>query len=92
MGKVKSLFQTKQFLRDVKRIKKRGKDITKLQAIVTLLANDQQLPAKHKDHQLKGNWAGTRDCHIEPDWILIYTTDSNSLRLERTGSHADLFD
>jgi mRNA interferase YafQ len=50
------------------------------------------LPKKHRDHALIGNWKGSRDCHIEPDWLLIYTLDSDLLILERTGSHSDLFD
>lgn len=47
--------------------------------------------AKHRDHALVGHWQPARDCHVEPDWVLIYTTDESSLRLERTGSHSDLF-
>jgi mRNA interferase YafQ len=89
---VKTLSQTKQFSRDVKRMRKRGKDLTRLQAVVTLLADGTVLPEKHRDHALVGAWRPSRDCHIEPDWLLIYTTDSTSLRLERTGTHSDLFE
>lgn len=88
---MKKLSQTKQFLRDIKRQKKRGKDLTKLKNVVSLLAEGKALPNNYKDHPLHGNWIGSRDCHIEPDWILIYTTDDNFLHLERTGSHSDLF-
>ena len=88
---MKRLSQTTQFSRDVKRMRKRGKDLGKLQEVVRLLANGAILPAKHRDHRLIGPWAPARDCHVEPDWILIYTVDAESLRLERTGTHADLF-
>ncbi|MCA9442773.1 MAG: type II toxin-antitoxin system YafQ family toxin [Candidatus Omnitrophica bacterium] len=88
---MRSLSQTKQFARDVKRMRKRGKDLDKLQSIVLQLANDKPLDPIHRDHPLVGNWRDSRDCHIEPNWILIYTEDSESVRLERTGSHSDLF-
>lgn len=88
---MKKVSQTGQFSRDVKRQRKRGKDLNKLQEVVKLLAEDIPLPANYKDHPLIGYWHPSRDCHIEPDWILIYTTDRDSLRLERTGTHSDLF-
>jgi mRNA interferase YafQ len=88
---MKQVAQTKQFARDIKRMKKRGKDLTRLQGIVRKLAQGNTLPPKNKDHALIGSWKPSRDCHIEPDWLLIYTTDDESLRLERTGSHSDLF-
>lgn len=88
---MKRVSQTAQFSRDVKRIRKRGKDLNKLQEVVRLLASGLSLPPKHRDHPLIGQWIPSRDCHVEPDWILIYTTDSESLRLERTGTHSDLF-
>ena len=88
---MKKVSQTKQFSRDVQRIRKRGKDLEKLQEIVKLLAEGTPLPANHRDHPLTGSWQSLRDCHIEADWILIYTADKDSLRLERTGTHSDLF-
>lgn len=88
---MKRISQTTQFARDVKRMRKRGKDLTKLESIVTKLASGTSLEPIHKDHPLLGEWKPSRDCHIEPDWILIYTSDSESLRLERTGTHSDLF-
>jgi mRNA interferase YafQ len=88
---VKQISQTKQFARDIKRMKKRGKDLEKLKAIVRKLAQSKTLLSKNKDHALIGSWKPSRDCHIEPDWLLIYTTDDDSLRLERTGTHSDLF-
>jgi mRNA interferase YafQ len=88
---MKRISQSTQFARDVKRMRKRGKDLAILESIVTKLASGTSLEPKHKDHPLLGAWKPSRDCHIEPDWILIYTTDSESLRLERTGTHSDLF-
>lgn len=72
-------------------MRKRGKDLSLLQYVVELLASGERLPGKYQDHALIGPWHHARDCHIEPDWLLIYTTDKTSLRLERTGTHSDLF-
>ena len=91
MGEMKKVSQTRQFSRDVKRMRKRGKDLHKLQEIVKLLAEGTPLQAYHRDHPLMGPWQPSRDCHIEADWILIYTAYRDSLRLERTGTHSDLF-
>lgn len=88
---MKRVSQTTQFARDVKRMRKRGKELAKLQEVVRLLAEGVSLPPKFRDHPLAGPWQESRDCHVEPDWLLIYTASSNSLRLERTGTHADLF-
>jgi mRNA interferase YafQ len=88
---MKTLSQTTQFSRDVKRMRKRGKDLLKLQEAVRMLASDSLLAPKFRDHPLAGPWQPARDCHVEPDWILIYTRDKTSLRLERTGTHSDLF-
>jgi mRNA interferase YafQ len=89
---VKRLFQTTQFIKDVKRMAKRGKDLQKLEDIVRQLAEGWKLDGRHRDHALSGEWGLCRDCHIEPDWVLIYTADSDFLRLERTGTHSDLFE
>ena len=88
---MKRVSQTTQFSRDVRRMRKRGKDLTKLRKVVKQLARDMQLHPRHHDHALVGRWQLSRDCHVEPDWILIYTADDETLRLERTGSHSDLF-
>ncbi len=88
---MKRLSQTTQFARDVKRLRKRGKDPEKLKAVVGKLARGEPLDAKYRDHALIGPWSDCRDCHIEPDWVLIYSTDLHNLRLERTGTHSDLF-
>jgi mRNA interferase YafQ len=89
---MKHLFQTKQFAKDVKRMAKRGKNLEKLKEVFHLLAEDRPLDPRHRDHPLSGEWSQCRDCHIESDWVLIYTTDKTSLRLERTGTHSDLFE
>ena len=85
------LSQTSQFKKDIQKQAKRGKDIKNLLDLVNLLLYEKTVPQKHKDHPLKGHWRGRRDCHIEPDWILIYRKTEDELRLERTGTHSELF-
>ncbi|MBN8508640.1 MAG: type II toxin-antitoxin system YafQ family toxin [Burkholderiales bacterium] len=80
-----------QFKRDVKLAQKRGKDMAKLRRVIELLLTGAPLPRDLGDHPLKGEWKASRDLHIEPDWVLIYTLEGEDLRLERTGTHADLF-
>ena len=80
-----------QFRRDVKLAQKRGKDMAKLREVILLLIEGTPLPPRWKDHPLGGNWKHYRDCHIEPDWLLIYKIDGNDLHLVRTGTHSDLF-
>ena len=70
---------------------KRGKDIKKMKLVVEILANKTPLPAKYKDHKLTGNYQGSRELDLEPDWLLIYKIAGNSITLERTGTHSDLF-
>ncbi len=82
---------TSRFLKDLKLAKKRGYDLDKLEAIVDLLQAQQSLPPKNKDHTLTGEWNHHRECHIQPDWLLIYRIKATILILERTGTHADLF-
>ena len=81
------------FKKDFKKIKKRGYDISRIEKIVELLANEVPLPEQFKDHNLSGNYNGFRECHIAPDWLLIYQVNNNELVLvlSRTGSHSDLF-
>ena len=81
------------FKKDFKRLKKRGYDISRLEKIVELLANEVPLPEQFKDHNLSGNYNGFRECHIAPDWLLVYQVNNNELVLvlSRTGSHSDLF-
>jgi mRNA interferase YafQ len=82
---------TGQFKRDVKLAEKPGKDMSKLLHVLELLLAGEVLPRELCDHPLKGEWKPRRDLHIEPDWILIYQVDGNSVRFERTGTHSDLF-
>jgi len=72
-------------------LKKRHYDLNKLGDIITQLAEEKPLEQKHQDHNLKGIYRGYRECHIEPDWLLIYKIESENLFLTRTGSHSDLF-
>lgn len=88
---MKELSQTRQFARDVKRVRRQRKNLEKLKNVITCLANGQNLESQYRDHALSGKWKNCRDCHLEPDWILIYSADDQHLRLERTGSHSDLF-
>lgn len=81
-----------QFHRDVKRLHKRGKDLEKLKKLTELLLAGKPLPPQYKDHPLKLNWAGYRDAHVEPDWVLIYSATDEKVHLERTGTHEELFE
>lgn len=85
---------TTRFKRDLKKCGKRGKDIDKIELIIGEIQQLVELPASNKDHALIGNWQGFRECHIEPDWLLIYKVDKENrlLHLTRTGTHSDLFD
>ncbi len=82
-----------RFKKDLKLIAKRGCKLELLDEIVTKLARCEQLAPKHKDHELTGNYKGFRECHIEPDWLLVYRIEQGELMLflSRTGSHSDLF-
>ncbi len=87
------IVRSTKFKRDVKRAQKQQKKMDKLRTVLNLLIEGQSLPVKNKDHFLSGNWSGYRECHIEPDWLLIYRTDEKEklLELVRLGSHSDLF-
>lgn len=80
-----------QFKRDVKRMTKRKKDMSKLKTVIDLLVNEQNIPASLKDHSLVGNWKPRRELHIESDWLLIYKIENASIIFDRTGSHSDIF-
>jgi len=84
--------QRRQFRNDIKRQKRRGKDIEELIAAVELLVEQGSLPAAYRPHRLSGEWRGVWECHIEPDWLLIYAVSDEEVLLIRTGTHADLFD
>ena len=80
-----------RFKKDFKVCVKRNYKMTLLQQAIDILRIPDTLPAKNKDHALSGNYSGYRECHIEPDWLLIYRQDDNELLLYRTGTHSDLF-
>ncbi len=83
--------QRTQFRRDVKRQKRRGKDIEKLIAVVGALSKEGVLPRRLRPHKLSGDWGGVWECHVEPDWLVIYDVSDDEILLIRTGTHADLF-
>lgn len=84
---------TTQFKKDFKLAMKRSMKIELLEEVIAMLAMGETLPDKHKDHALTGNWVGHRECHILPDWLLIYRIEDEMLvlTLARTGTHSDLF-
>ena len=87
------VFYSAKFKKDYKRIKKQGKDVELLLDIVDILADEKPLEPKFNDHSLSGDYIGHRECHIQPDWLLIYNIDAKELVLvlTRTGSHSELF-
>ena len=92
VGVTRSLARTNQFKKDYKRVAKRGYNVAKLFEIVERLARGEKLEEKHRDHALVGEYGDCRECHIEPDWLLIYRAVTSALILIRTGTHADLFE
>ncbi|WP_325200865.1 type II toxin-antitoxin system YafQ family toxin [Oscillibacter sp.] len=83
----------KSFKKDYKRVKRRGYDIELLENVLELLARQEPLPPKYKDHALTGEYKGFRECHITPNWLLVYEIHDQELILvlTRTGTHSDLF-
>jgi mRNA interferase YafQ len=86
-----SIRQSTQFRRDVKRLRRQGADLAKLETVIRSLVDESELEPHYRDHALVGNWRGFRECHIQPDWLLIYRVENGELQLARTGSHAELF-
>lgn len=85
------LSTTSRFNKDLKLCQKRNYDLNLLFQVINTLRIPNPLPAQNKDHDLKGNFTGKRECHISPDWLLIYTISDDELMLYRTGTHSDLF-
>jgi mRNA interferase YafQ len=83
--------QSAKFRRDVKRLLRQGTDLSRLELVIETLVAEHPLEARFRDHALVGNWKGYRECHIQPDWLLVYRISNDELQLVRTGSHADLF-
>lgn len=86
------LLTTTAFEKDLRRLRKQGRDLDRLEAIVDLLQAQERLPVRCRPHPLRGNWAGHWDCHVGPDWLLLYRATEKELILVRTGSHAELFE
>lgn len=80
-----------QFKRDYKKMKSRGKDMTRMKTAMDMLLAEKVLPKAYKDHQLKGEWKPFRELHIEPDWLLVYHIAENTVYFTRTGTHSDIF-
>jgi mRNA interferase YafQ len=89
---MRRIAQQRRFRIDLKRQKRRGKDIEELIAAVELLAETGMLPAGYRPHRLTGEWKGVWECHIEADWLLIYDVTPSEVLLIRTGTHSDLFE
>lgn len=88
---MKKISRTNRFKKDIKKMKKRGKSFDVFKQIIQQLAQGEPLDERFRDHKLIGNYVGTRECHIETDWLLIYEDHDDGLILIRTGSHSDLF-
>jgi len=88
---LRTAYYTRQFKKDLRLAQKRRKDIDKLKSVMALLVEERVLGEKHKDHPLAGSFANYRECHIEPDWLLIYKLNPSEIHFVRTGTHSDLF-
>ncbi len=89
---MRELFVSTQFKKDMKMARKRGKDPAKLERIIEKVVAGEPLEVRHRPHRLSGDWSPCWECHIEPDWLLIWDEDEESVTLIRTGTHSDLFD
>ena len=88
---MKTVRRTSRFKRDVKRMQRQGRELENLKRVLETLVKGEPLAAKYRDHVLVGQYKGTRECHIEPDWLLIYELAETEIVLIRSGSHSDLF-
>ncbi|MQX38109.1 type II toxin-antitoxin system YafQ family toxin [Roseospira navarrensis] len=89
---MKHLLTTTRFKRDMKRARKRGQPMDRLETVLKALVEDRPLPERCRPHRLSGAWSDAWECHVAPDWLLIWEEDDESIVLIRTGSHADLFE
>ena len=89
---MKKIEASNRFLRDLKLARKRGKDLRKIEALIDALARGETLAKKYRPHRLKGDMRGLLECHIEPDWLLIWDQDEDHVYLIRCGTHSDLFE
>ncbi len=90
---MREIIWTSKFKKDYKTAMKRNLDINLLDDVIRILASGESLPEKYSDHSLNGNFKGYRECHIQPDWLLVYSIEDNDLVLvlTRTGTHSDIF-
>ncbi len=88
---MKDLQVTKQFKKDVNRLRKQGKDLNRLKTVIDAVCEGKELETKYRDHKLTRNYQKARECHIQPDWLLIYEIHEDVIKLRRTGSHSELF-
>lgn len=86
-----SFVYSSQFKKDMRLAKKRGKDLAKVKKLMDLILMGESLGPKHRDHWLEGSYSGRRECHVEPDWLLVYKPMPGKIIFERTGTHSDLF-
>jgi mRNA interferase YafQ len=89
---MRRVVQRRRFRNDLKRLKRRGRDLEELFAVVDLLAELGSLPDAYRPHSLTGEWKGVLECHVDRDWLLIYAVSDDQVLLIRTGTHADLFE
>lgn len=89
---MRTIVHTNRFMKDVQLAKKRGRDLAKLKMVIEKLEKEEPLEERHREHRLKGAYKGRLECHIEPDWLLIYNIQENLIIFERTGTHSDLFE
>lgn len=85
------IVQSSRFKRDIRKARKQGKSLTELQTVIKLIVQQKPLPKSYRDHNLSGDYASFRECHIRPDWLLIYKITGKELQLARVGSHSELF-
>ena len=88
---MKGIRRTSQFKRDVKRMLRQGKDLEKLKRVLEHLVEGEELSTEYRDHVLVAQYRGTRECHVDPDWLLVYESTESEVVLIRTGPHSDLF-
>jgi mRNA interferase YafQ len=89
---VKEIKTTNRFLRDLKLARRRGQDLDKLEAVIAALARGEKLSSRYRPHRLQGEMKGLWECHVEPDWLLIWDEMPDAIILIRSGTHSDLFD
>lgn len=90
---MRTVDRSTQFKKDIKKAEKQKQDLEELKSVMTMLAEDKPLPVEKRDHNLTGPWNGYRECHVNPDFLLIYkkNNENNSIRFERAGTHSELF-